>query len=63
MLLSEQLGFLKRSALAFDEGEASEAKRVAVSLRVLLHDTPASESLLKQMQLKDSIRFRDSAGQ
>lgn len=62
-LLSEQVGFLRRSASAFDEGETSEAKRIAVALRVLLHDTDRSESLLKQMNLKDSLHFLDSAGE
>jgi hypothetical protein len=37
--LNEQLGFLERSVAAFDQGYEDEAKRLAVTLRVLLHDT------------------------
>ncbi|UOD80369.1 hypothetical protein [Paenarthrobacter ureafaciens] len=62
-LLTEQVGFLRRSASAFDDGEASEAKRLATTLRVLLHDTPKSASLLSQMQVKASMQFLDSAGE
>ena len=47
-LLREQIGFIERSAAAFDEGHEEEAKRIAVVLRVLLHDTPQSTSLLGQ---------------
>lgn len=49
-----------RSCQAFDAGHFSEAKRLAVALRVLLHDTPKSHSLLKQLGLK-SIGFLDTA--
>jgi len=61
-LLNEQLGWLRKSAASFDEGDTSEAKRIAVSLRVLLHDTSASASLLHQMGLKTTMRYLDSAG-
>jgi hypothetical protein len=44
----EQLKFVRRSAEYFDQGEVSEAKRIAVSLRVLLHQTKQSHSLLTQ---------------
>lgn len=47
--LSDQLGFLKASADAYDEGFDAEAKRLAVSVRVLLHDTDKSHSLLGQL--------------
>ena len=47
--LADQLGFLQRSAGAFDEGIAAEAKRLATTLRVLLHDTKQSKSLLGQL--------------
>ena len=45
-LLHEQLAFLESSAAAFDAGMDGEAKRLAVALRVLLHDTKNSHSLL-----------------
>src|SRR2546423_12468391 len=47
--LSDHIGFLKSSADAFDEGKDGEAKRLAVSIRVLCHDTSASHSLLGQL--------------
>lgn len=60
--LEEQLAFLERSAEAFDDGFTDEAKRLAVTLRLLLHDTKHSKSLLGQLGLKDSD-FVDSAFQ
>lgn len=47
--LADHIAFLKASAVAFDEGFDAEAKRLAVSLRVLLHDTNSSHSLLGQL--------------
>lgn len=51
--LQDQLAFLERSCAAFDEGYTDEFKRLAVTLRVLLHDTAKSHSLLKQIGMKD----------
>lgn len=48
--LAEHIGFLKLSANAYDLGQSGEAKRLAVSLRVLFHDTKNSHSLLGQLQ-------------
>ena len=45
--LKEQIQFLLRSTQSFDDGFVSEAKRIAVIIRVLLHDTNRSISLLK----------------
>ncbi len=59
-LLDEQLEFIKLSAESFDRGFAGEIKRLAVSARVLVHDTNASTSLLTLCNRK-SIRFFDSA--
>jgi hypothetical protein len=58
--LEQQLGFLELSAASFDEGYESEAKRLAVTLRVLLHDTPKSHSLLGQLGKADQA-FADTA--
>lgn len=38
-----------------------EAKRIATSIRVLIHDKNKSESLLKHLNIKSKIRFVDSA--
>lgn len=58
--LEEQLAFLKASAAAFDAGHAGEAKRLAVTLRVLLHDKKQSRSLLGQLGRKTE-KFWDTA--
>ncbi len=47
--LAEHIGFLKLSADAYDQGRDGEAKRLAVSIRVLCHDTTSSHSLLGQL--------------
>jgi hypothetical protein len=58
--LSEQLGFLRRSANAYDEGYTDEAKRLATTIRVLVHDTVSSTSLLQQLNEKTRA-FHDTA--
>ena len=52
-LLEEQKGFLERSNASFDEGYLDEAKRIAVTIRVLYHDTQMSHSLIKQLNYED----------
>ena len=59
--LTEQIGFLQSSAKLYDLGNETEAKRMAVTLRVLLHDTKASSSLLGQMHLKRKMQFVSTA--
>lgn len=44
-----QLNFLRRSCEAFDIGYTDEAIRIAVSLRVLFHDTGKSTSLITHL--------------
>jgi hypothetical protein len=58
--LKEQLAFLKASAQAYDGGFKGEAKRLAVVVRILVHDTAASKSLLGQLGLK-AIPFCDTS--
>lgn len=57
--LREQVRFLDNSARSYDEGFEGEAKRLAVVLRVLCHDTSNSRSLLKQLKVKESLQFHD----
>ncbi|WP_373033923.1 hypothetical protein [Sulfurovum sp.] len=59
--LKENLGFLKASATSFDNGNLGEAKRLAVSIRVLLHDTKQSKSLFRLLKLKQDFDFLDTA--
>lgn len=58
--LREQIEFLRASASSFDNGHEDEAKRLAVVIRVLVHDTKNSTSLLTQLN-KKNINFYDSA--
>jgi len=44
--LKDQIHFLIESSNAYDSGSASEAKRLAVAIRILVHDTDISRSLL-----------------
>jgi hypothetical protein len=60
-LLEENVSFLKASAKSFDAGCEAEAKRLAVTLRVLLHDTASSSSLFEQLGVKSQMRFTDTA--
>ena len=51
--LTKQIGFLRRSADAFDAGYTDEATRMAQVLRILFHDKGASHSLLGQLGIKN----------
>lgn len=59
--LRRQLLFIQNSADRFDRGDKEEAIRIATSIRVLLHDTAASTSLLTHLSAK-SIKLLSSAG-
>jgi hypothetical protein len=59
--LAESTQFLISSASSFDGGYEAEAKRLAVTLRVLLHDTPQSHSLLGLLGVKGQMRFTNTA--
>lgn len=47
--LRRQLDFLGRSAAAYDAGHADEAVRIATTIRILIHNTQSSTSLLKHL--------------
>lgn len=47
--LSKQLGFLERSCQSYDEGFTDEAIRIATVIRVIIHQTGSSTSLLKHL--------------
>lgn len=47
--LVRQLNFLWRSCAAYDGGHLDEAIRIATVIRVLIHDTKRSTSLLKHL--------------
>jgi hypothetical protein len=58
--LAEQVHFLIKSADAYDNGDFLEAKRLTVHLRILLHDTNRSISLLSHLN-KKTIGFYDTS--
>lgn len=51
--LQRQLGFLENSCASYDAGHHSEAIRIATVIRVLLHDTGKSTSLLRHLAATD----------
>lgn len=58
--LAEQIDFLESSCLLYDQGKVSEAKRLALHIRVLTHDSGKAVSLLSQLGRKTSMGFWDS---
>ena len=60
--LRTQVRFIRKSALAFDDGDHAEAQRIALALRVLLHEKGMSRSLLLQLGLRDVLLFHDTSG-
>ncbi len=58
--LRDTIQALELSSRAFDEGFEGEAKRLAAAIRVLVHDTGSSKSLLGQLGQK-TIRFHDTS--
>jgi len=48
--LQEQVRFLSRSTQAFDAGDRAEAKRMAATVRTLLHQTGTSHGLVWQLR-------------
>jgi hypothetical protein len=55
--LRTHLSFIARSCELYDQGHKEETLRVAVSLRVMFHDTNRSVSLLKHLQRKDTLHL------
>lgn len=55
--LKVHLAFLARSCELYDQGYKEEALRLAVSLRVIFHDTKQSISLLQHLNLKDKVKL------
>lgn len=58
--LKDQMSFLEVSNRLYKEGKVAEAKRLATTIRVLVHDTASSRSLLSQMGLKETLRWVSS---
>lgn len=60
--LRRQLEYIRRSCELYDAGHLDESIRLAVTIRVLLHDTKQSQSLLRQMNIKDKVKLATSFG-
>lgn len=59
--LQEQVDILRTSGEAFDRGAIPMAKVLAAHIRVLVHDTRSSTSLLKELTVKGQIKYFDTA--
>ncbi len=59
--LHDSIRFLMTSCAAFDSGFLGESKRLATTVRVLLHDTPNSKSLLGLLNLKSNLKYITTA--
>ena len=57
---SDQLKLLNRSCESYDKGASEEAVRIATSLKVFCHDHGQNISLLKQLGIKDEMKFVSS---
>lgn len=60
--LSEQLRSIETSCAAYDRGLEHEANRLAVSLRVLFHDTKSSISLMTHLGAKGVTLLSSGVG-
>lgn len=58
--LKEQFEFLISSCQSYDAGFTAEAKRIAATIRLMVHDTKQSHSLFSQLEIK-SIGFLNTA--
>lgn len=52
---------MRIGASAYDAGEEAAAKSLATSLRVMVHDTRSSRSLLSHLGVKDHLPYLDTA--
>lgn len=59
--LRDHLGFLSVSCSEYDRGNEAEAKRLAVSLRLIFHHTARSISLLGQLPELAGMKMYDTA--
>ena len=55
--LANHLRFIRNSCDEYDKGFTDEALRIAVSLRVLFHDTKNSTSLLTHLNRKEEVQL------
>lgn len=58
--LKRNVGYIRRSCELFDQGHQEEGIRIATALRVLLHDTQRSKSLLSHLKVKRTMKLNSS---
>jgi len=58
--LRRQLEYIRRSCELYDIGHLDESIRIAVCIRVLIHDTNNSKSVLRQMDIKERVKLVSS---
>lgn len=58
--LHEHIQLIEASLKNYDNGLEAESMRLATSIRVLVHDTNQSKSLLKHLNVKEKIAYFDS---
>lgn len=58
--LVEQTDFLLSSAISYDNDNDAEAKRIATSIRLFVHDTRHTVSLMTHLDKKDKVHFLSS---
>ena len=54
------MGYIRRSCEAYDRGHKDEAIRIATALRVLMHDTRRSVSILEHLKVKGIMRLNST---
>ena len=59
--LHEQIHFLIASSASFDSGFTGEAKRLATTMRIMVHDTRNSKSLFTQLGIKEGLYYYNTA--
>lgn len=60
--LRRQLRFIETSGTHFDDGNDDESIRVAMAIRVMLHNTRKSTSLLTQLGANDRVKLLSTVG-
>jgi hypothetical protein len=59
--LKKQISYLERSSVLFDQGMQDEAPRIATTLRVLIHETQRSRSLLGELGIRGKTKLLSSS--
>jgi len=59
--LQDQIYFLRKSSNEYDKGEKREAKRIATTLYILLHEGAQNRSLLKKLGLRTKLPLHSTA--